>query len=59
MKEIELKINRTGDEIIEKSVENASLSLAAKSRLSDFSEQDENIQIIITNLDGTKERKEL
>jgi intein/homing endonuclease len=60
MKEVELKINRTSNEIIEK-FDKQTLSTQANSKNgpADFSEQSENIQIIITNLDGTKERKEL
>jgi len=60
MKEVELKINRTSNEIIEK-LDKQTLSTQANSKNgpADFSEQSENIQIIITNLDGTKERKEL
>ena len=60
MKEVELKINRTSNEIVEKS-ENHTLRTQANSKSgpADFTEQNESIQIIITNLDGTKERKEL
>jgi hypothetical protein len=60
MKEVNLKIDRKGNEIIEKS-EEQSLSTQSNSKNGpyDFSEQNESIQIVITNLDGTKERKEL
>jgi len=60
MKEVELKINRTSNEIIEKfDKQNLSAQANSKNGPADFSEQSEDIQIIITNLDGTKERKEL
>ena len=60
MKEVELKIDRTSNEIIEKSDVQILNTLAdSKNGPSDFSEQNESIQIVITNLDGTKERKEL
>jgi hypothetical protein len=60
MKEEVLKIGRKSNEIIEKS-EQQSLSVQSNSKNgpTDFSEQNESIQIVITNLDGTKERKEL
>jgi hypothetical protein len=60
MREADLRIDRKSNEIIGKSEEQSlSTQSSSKNGPTDFSEQNESIQIVITNLDGTKERKEL